>query len=197
MSDMREINSEIVEAQGRLQKVPSYHGLMKVNRFLLTLVFFLMVVVLIIGFLSVPAYSLMSKNMTSSEVYASEMNPVLSAEVNTLKKQLVGLVSGSIESKLATLEESIRLGTVTNSLGTIEELKNDVKVLRSYSDTSRKEIVVVSNEQLRQEMSQLKNLIYVSLASCGLMLAAVAGIWIKKRNRLPHKNVRTRYLNRN
>lgn len=197
MSDMREINSEIVEVQGKLQTVPSYHGLMKVNRFLLTLVIFLMVVVLIIGFLSVPAYSLMSKNMTSSEVYASEMNPVLSAEVNTLKRQLVGLVSGSIESKLATLEESIRIGTVTNSLGTIAELKNDVKVLRSYSDNSKKEIVVVSNEQLRQEMSQLKNLIYVSLASCGLMLAAVAGIWIKKRNRLPFKNVRTRYLNKN
>lgn len=197
MSDMREINSEVVEGQGRLQSMPSYHGLMKVNRFLLTLVFFLMVVVLIVGFLSVPAVSLLSKSITPTETYASEMNPVLSAEVNTLKRQLVGLVSGSIESKLATLEESIRLGTVTNSLGTIEELKNDVKVLRTYSDTAKKEVVVVSNEQLRQEMSQLKNLIYVSLASCGLMLAAVAGIWIKKRNRLPYKNVKTRYLNRN
>jgi len=95
------------------------------------------------------------------------------------------------------LEESIRLGTVTNSLGTIEELKSDVKVLRAYSDTPKKENVVVSNEQLRQEMSQLKNLIYVSLASCGLMLAAFAGIWIKKRNRLPYKNDTIRYLNRN
>ena len=38
-----------------------------------------------------------------------------------------------------------------------------------------------------QEMSQLKRLIYVTLASCGLMLAAVAGIWIKNRNRLPYK----------
>jgi len=197
MSDMREINSEIVEAQRGLQSMPSYHGLMKVNRFLLILVFFLMVVVLIVGFLSVPAYSLMSKNITATEAYASEMNPVISVEVNALKKQLVGLISGSIENKLGTLEESIRLGTVTNSLGTIEELKNDVKVLRSYSDTSKKENVAVSNEQLRQEMSQLKNLIYVSFASCGLMLAAIAGIWIKKRNRLPYKDVRTRYLNRN
>ncbi len=197
MSDMREINSEVVEAQGRLQSMPSYHGLMKVNRFLLTLVLFLMVVVLIVGFLSVPAVSLLSKNITPTEAYASEMNPVLSAEVNTLKRQLVGLVSGSIESKLATLEESIRLGTVTNALGTIEELKNDVKVLRTYSDAPKKEVAVVSNEQLRQEMSQLKNLIYVSLASCGLMLAAVAGVWIKKRNRLPYKNVKTRYLNKN
>ncbi|MFA6163572.1 MAG: hypothetical protein WC685_09105 [Methylobacter sp.] len=197
MSDMREINSEIVEVQGRLQNMPSYQGLMKVNRFLRTLVFFLMIVVLVVGFLSVPAYSLMSKNITPTEAYSSEMNPVVSVEVNALKRQLVGLISGSIENKLATLEESIRLGTVTNSLGTIEELKNDVKVLRTYSDTPKKENVVVSNEQLRQEMSQLKNLIYVSLASCGLMLAAFAGIWIKKRNRLPYKNDTIRYLNRN
>lgn len=197
MSDMREINSEIVKVQGKLQSMPSYQGLIKVNRFLVALVFFLMIVVLIVGFLSVPAYSLMSKNILPTEAYASEMNPVLSVEINALKKQLVGLISGSIENKLATLEESIRLGTVTNSLGTIEELKNDVKVLRSYSETPRKENVVVSNEQLRQEMSQLKNLIYVSLASCGLMLAAVAGIWIKKRNRLPYKNDTIRYLNRN
>ncbi|MFZ2311577.1 MAG: hypothetical protein WAV82_03075, partial [Methylobacter sp.] len=164
MSDMREINSEIVEVQGRLQNMPSYQGLMKVNRFLRALVFFLMIVVLVVGFLSVPAYSLMSKNITPTEAYSSEMNPVVSVEVNALKRQLVGLISGSIENKLATLEESIRLGTVTNSLGTIEELKNDVKVLRTYSDTPKKENVVVSNEQLRQEMSQLKNLIYVSLA---------------------------------
>ncbi|MDD5412622.1 MAG: hypothetical protein PHF31_14625 [Methylobacter sp.] len=197
MSDMREINSEIVEVQGKLQSMPSYQGLIKVNRFLMTLVFFLMIVVLIVGFLSVPAYNLMSKNITPTEAYASEMNPVLSVEVNSLKRQLVGLISGSIENKLATLEESIRLGTVTNSLGTIEELKNDVKVLRSYSDTPKKENAVVSNEQLRQEMSQLKNLIYVSLASCGLMLAAVAGIWIKKRNRLSYKNDTIRYLKRN
>ncbi len=197
MSDMREINSEIVEVQGRLQNMPSYQGLMKVNRFLRALVFFLMIVVLVVGFLSVPAYSLMIKNITPTEAYASEMNPVLSVEVNALKRQLVGLISGSIENKLATLEESIRLGTVTNSLGTIEELKNDVKVLRTYSETPKKENVVVSNEQLRQEMSQLKNLIYVSLASCGLMLAAFAGIWIKKRNRLPYKNDTIRYLNRN
>jgi len=197
MSDMREINSEIVEVQGRLQNMPSYQGLMKVNRFLRALVFFLMIVVLVVGFLSVPAYSLMSKNITPTEAYSSEMNPVVSVEVNALKRQLVGLISGSIENKLATLEESIRLGTVTNSLGTIEELKNDVKVLRTYSDTPKKENVVVSNEQLRQEMSQLKNLIYVSLASCGLMLAAFAGIWITKRNRLPYKNDTIRYLNRN
>jgi hypothetical protein len=45
-----------------------------------------------------------------------------------------------------------------------------------------------------QEMSELKRLIYVTLASCGLMLAAVAGIWFKNRYRLPYKEAIIRYL---
>jgi len=119
----------------------------------------------------------------------------LSAEVNTLKGQFVGLVSGSIESKLRTLEDSLRSGAVANSLGTIEDIKNDVKVLRTYSEPVKKE-PLVDNQQLMQEMSQLKRLIYLSFASCGLMLAAVAGIWIKNLKKLPSKEAIIRYLSR-
>jgi len=84
----------------------------------------------------VPAHDVTS--FKKSEVTAAEMNPVLSAEVNNLKGQFVGLVSGSIESKLRTLEESVRLGTVSTALGTIEDLKNDVRVLRTYSEPPKK-----------------------------------------------------------
>ena len=188
MSDLHEKKSEIVV----LQRMPSHQGLMKVNRWLMAMVFFLMTVIVIAGFFLFPA-----KDVTSfkkSEVTVAEMNPVLSAEVNTLKGQFVGLVSGSIESKLRSLEESVRLGTVSTALGTIEDLKNDVKVLRSYSEPAKKEKVALSNEQLMQEMSELKRLIYVTLASCGLMLAAIAGIWFKNRYRLPYKEAIIRYL---
>ncbi|OYV23297.1 MAG: hypothetical protein CG442_343, partial [Methylococcaceae bacterium NSO1] len=156
------------------------------------MVFFLMTVIVIAGFFFVPANDV--TRYKKPEVAVAEMNPVLSAEVNTLKGQFVGLVSGSIESKLRTLEESIRLGTASKALGTIEDLKNDVKVLRSYSEPAKKEKVVIDNEQLMQEMSELKRLIYVTLASCGLMLAAVAGIWFKNRYRLPYKEAIIRYL---
>lgn len=157
-----------------------------------------MVVVLIGGALLFPTDSFLTryKNATATETYAAEMNPVMSAEVNALKGQLVGLVSGSIESKLNALEESIRVGSVASSIGTIEDLKNDLKVLRSYSESAKKGKAVVSNEQLMQEMSQLKRLIYLTIASCGLMLAAVAGIWIKNRNRLPYKETKTSYLSK-
>lgn len=190
MSDMHETKSEVVV----LQRIPSHQGLIKVNRWLMAMVFFLMTVIVIAGFFMFPA-----KDVTrykKSEVVVNEMNPVLSAEVNTLKGQFVGLVSGSIESKLRSLEESIRLGTASTALGTIEDLKNDLKVLRSYSEPAKKEKVSIDNEQLMQEMSELKRLIYVTLTSCGLMLAAVAGIWFKKHYRLPYKGTLIRHLDK-
>ena len=190
MSDMHEKKSEIVV----LQRIPSHQGLMKVNRWLTAMVFFLMTIIVIAGFFFFPANDV--TRYKKSEVNVAEMNPVLSAEVNTLKGQFVGLVSGSIESKLRSLEESIRLGTVSTALGTIEDLKNDVKVLRSYSEPAKKEKVAIDNEQLMREMSELKHLIYVILASCGLMLAAVAGIWFKSRYRLPYKEAIIRYLSK-
>ncbi|MDD5577987.1 MAG: hypothetical protein PHY16_01745 [Methylobacter sp.] len=196
MSDINKKNSEIAETQGGLQRIPSNQGLMKINKLLLAIVFSLMTVVVLLGFLLFPSHDFTNnyKKNRTSEAYASGMNPVLSSEVNNLKGQFIGLISGSIESKLRTLEASIRSGAVSNSLGTIEDLKNEVKVLRSYSDPVKIETVNPANEQLMQEMSELKNLIYVTLASCGLMLAAIAGIWIKNRNRLPYKKVKTGYL---
>ncbi len=202
MSDKDKINSVVETLPGNvstiLQRIPSHHALMTVNRLLLTIVCALMVVVLIAGFLLLPNDGFINnyKKVTATETYAAEMNPVLSAEVNALKGQLVGLVSGSIESKLNALEESIRVGSVSSSIGTIEELKNDLKVLRAYSEPAKKGQIAASNEQLMQEMSQLKRLIYLTIASCGLMLAAVAGIWIKNRNRLPYQETKTGYLDK-
>ena len=188
MSELHETKSEIVV----LQRIPSHQGLMKVNRWLMAMVFFLMTVIVIAGFFMLPANDL--TRYKKPEVTVVEMNPVLSAEVNTLKGQFVGLVSGSIESKLRSLEQSIRLGSVSSSLGTIEDLKNDIKVLNAYSEPVKKVKVTIASEQLMQEMSELKHLVYLTLASCGLMLAAVGGIWFKNRYRLPYKEAIIRYL---
>ena len=186
MSELHEKKSEIVV----LHSIPPHQALMKVNRWLMAMVFFLMAVIVIAGFFLLPANDL--SRYKKAEV--ADMNPVLSAEVNTLKGQFVGLVSGSIESKLRSLEESVRLGTASTALGTIEDLKNDVKVLRSYSEPVKNESVAIDNAQVMREMSQLKRLIYVTLASCGLMLAAVAGVWFKNRYRLPYKETIIRHL---
>ncbi len=125
------------------------------------------------------------------ELYKLQMNPVLSAEVDALKSQLVGVVSGSIESKLKILEESLRTGAISEiGLETIHSLQQDVIVLKTYSKTGAgrliaqkylQEVSHVSSKKLADEVSQLKSLIHVLIASCGLMMAAVGGVWVRKR----------------
>ncbi|MCK5188592.1 MAG: hypothetical protein KAR12_00890 [Methylococcales bacterium] len=190
---MREIKSELVGAKERsivvLTDTPQHQGLVKANRFLLLVASSLMVVVFVLGFFLLPSDDMLDNFNAKQEAipaaYALQ-NPVLSAEINTLKGQLVGLVSGSIESKLRTLEESIRNGSVNTSLGTIQDLKNDVKVLRSYSVPEKRVMQSQANEALLKEVSQLKSLIYLTLTSCGLMIAAIGGFWVRNHYRLVH-----------
>ena len=190
---MQEKRTDIVKLQGVMRTIPSHQQLVKANRLLVGAVFLLMLIVLVVGFVFVPSSDVVKsvKKINTADIAAEGMNPVVSAEVNTLKGQLIGLLSGSIESKLTTLENSIKSGTVDNSLGTIADLKNDIKVLRSYSDTPKKPEAVVSNVQLAEEVTHLKHLSYMTLASCGLMFAAAAGVWVKYRKRLPYKEVKS------
>jgi hypothetical protein len=196
--DMQEKRTEIVKLQGVVRTIPSHQQLVKANRLLVGAVFLLMVIVLVVGFVFIPSSDVINNyaKIKPTTLAAQSTNPAVAAEVNTLKGQLIGLLSGSIEGKLKTLEQSVRLGSVDNSLGTIADLKNDIKVLRSYSDTPKKVEAVVSNVQLSEEVSHLKHLIYASLASCGLMFVAAAGVWVKYRKRLTYKDVKKGYLGR-
>ncbi len=190
--------TEIVKLQGVVRTIPSHQQLMKVNRLLVGAVFCLMLIVFILGFVFIPSSDVVNSadKINAAQIAAQGMNPVVSTEVNNLKGQLIGLLSGSIESKLKTLESSIKSGTVDNSLGTIADLQNDIKVLRSYSEPANKPESVVSNVQLAEEVTHLKHLIYASLASCGLMFVAAAGVWVRYRRRLPYKEIKTGYLGR-
>jgi hypothetical protein len=195
---MQEKRTEIVKLQGVVRTIPSHQQLMKVNRLLVGAVLCLMLVVFILGYVFIPDSDVVNsyKKINAAQIAAQGTNPAVSSEVNNLKGQLIGLVSGSIESKLKTLETSIKSGTVDNSLGTIADLKNDIKVLRSYSEPPNKPQAVVSNAQLAEEVTHLKHLIYMILASCGLMFAAAVGIWVKYRKRLPYKDVKKGFLGR-
>lgn len=193
---MQEKRTEIVKFQGVVRTIPSYQQLMKVNKMLMGAVLFLMIVVFILGLFFVPNPDLVAdyNKIYAVNMAAQGMNPVVSEEVNNLKGQFIGIVSGSIESKLSSLEESIKSGAVKNSLGKIEDLKQDIKVLRSYSQTPKKEEAAASNQELAKEVTHLKELIYMTLASCGLMFAAAAGVWIKIRRYLPYKETKKGFL---
>lgn len=195
MNNMPEINLDVVDNDTRalvaLQVVQRHQALVKVNRFLLVLVFVLMSAVFGLGLVLLPQHHVLD----GAQAVAVQ-NPVIAAEISTLKGQLFGLVSGSIESKLRSLEDSIRRGSVSDSLNTIEDLKSDVKVLSVYgSDGQAKSQDLVLNQRLIQELSDLKGLVYLTFVSCGLMIAAVAGIWLRQR-RLTHHRFYKGFLGR-
>ena len=171
-------------------------NLIKANRMLFYSVIALMTVVIVFGLFLMPKHLMLTefeKQQAILKIQNSEINPVLSEEVKQLKSQLVGLISGSIESKLRILEESIQSGTLTSTgVGVIKDLKNDVIVLKTYSETGAGRLIASNTEaskskvdrQLINEVSQLKNLLYVTIASCGLMVAAIGGVWVQSRYRL-------------
>ncbi len=215
---MRDINSD--KQAGKKQEVilrKAYQpNLFRVNRRLLTwTTVILMVVVLLSGFLVFPNQGLLqsfaSRQQTKAktEVYNVPMNPVLSAEINALKGQLIGLISGSIESKLRILEMNVRAGRVSEAdLGTIQDLKNDVQVLKTYSATGAGRLIaepyasrqvhdIEVRNHLLNEVSQLKQLLYLSIASCGLMFAAIGGVWLRQSLRLESARKAGRFLDKN
>jgi hypothetical protein len=199
MSDKRNIEFEIIDHRAVLQKFVPRQELVVVSRWRLWVVALAMVIVMVVGFIMAPDPDQLPIQQPA-QVYTSGLNPVTSPEINELKGQFVGLVSGSIESKLRVLENNIRTGSVTDSLGTLQDLKNDVRVLRAYSApvTPVPNTTPISNSQLLQEISHLRYLIYLTLTSCGLMVAAIAGVWFKQRKRLPfnEKTSVTRYLSK-
>ena len=107
---------------------------------------------------------------------------------------MFGLLSGSIESKLKVLEEQLKKGKTSDSLTAIQDLRNDVRILKTYSEPKPKSQVFAENQRLVEEMSRLKNLVYLTFASCGLMLAGLAGVWLKNRHRLQHQPIAKAYL---
>lgn len=183
-----------------LQAVQRHHALVKANRFLLMLVFALMVAVFAMGAVLMPTQNTIDEiqaNRAAKAAYALQ-NPAISAEINALKGQLFGLVSGSIESKLRSLEDNLKRGSISDSLNTIQDLKSDVKVLSAYSNVPQVKVENNTvNQQLIKELTDLKDLVYLTFISCGLMVAGVACIWLRRHYRLTHQKSHTIYLGNN
>jgi hypothetical protein len=180
-----------------LQTIQPHHALIKANRFLLHLVYALIAIVFILGFVLLPRQGGVLENIGRSQTVAATQNPVLTAEINTLKGQMFGLVSGSIDSKLKSLEDNIRRGSIAESLETLQELKSDVKILNANSpEPSAKAEQAIADQKVIKELSELKGLVYLTIASCGLMIAALAGVWLRHRYRLTHQYKPKAYLYR-
>jgi hypothetical protein len=195
MGKIHEIEPELVMPEQEirvLHRELQQQNLAKTNRVLLAASVALMAVVLVLSSFLLSSRDLVTelKEKQLIEAGTALKNPVVSAEVDALKSQLIGLISGSIESKLKALEKNIERGRPLNALETVKSLKSDVKALRNYAKppivamADKKVESVAVNALLVREVSQLKSLIYMTLGSCGLMFAALAGIWVKSRRQL-------------
>ncbi len=198
MSDLRKKNKQNKQMRNiAVLNSATELGVLKMNKLVLAIILGLMAIVVFLGVMLVPANDIIQKTaqaQRSMELYEMQMNPVISAEVDALKSQLVGLVSGSIESKLKILEESLHSGTISNTgLDTIYALQQDLVVLKTYSETGAGRLIAQKyapqvNKQtimLAEEVSQLRSLVQFLLTSCGLMLAAIGGVWVRKSYALP------------
>ncbi|WP_347987172.1 hypothetical protein [Methylomonas sp. AM2-LC] len=197
---MAEFNLDDVEPRKRevvvLQTIQPHHALVKTNRLLLMLVFALMAVVFVMGLVIIPRQSFIEQIGRQRLSGATQQDTAISADINTLKSQMFGLVSGTIDSKIKSLEDNLRRGSIADSLESLQELKGDVKILTSYTpeSTAKTEQTAVDKTVIK-ELSELKGLIYLTIVSCGLMIAALAGVWLRHRYRLNHQRPRA-YLSR-
>ncbi|MEN8260661.1 MAG: hypothetical protein ABFS02_08770 [Pseudomonadota bacterium] len=153
----------------------------------------------VIVLMVLPSKSLLEKyedTLLANETRGDRLNPVLSEEIKVLKGQLSAVITGSIESKVRILEQNIREGTVSAAdLGTIEDLKSDLDILKTYSSHApskasavgarrfRRSDASLESQYLTQELSQVKVLFYISIASCGFLAVAMGGIWLQNTQR--------------
>ncbi|GAW85732.1 conserved hypothetical protein [Bathymodiolus platifrons methanotrophic gill symbiont] len=195
MSDLRK-NNENNKSVRNLTVLNSATQLsvLKMNRLVLAMLVGLMAMVIFMGILLMPADDLAlqpAQAVKAVDLSQVQMNPVLSAEVDALKSQLVALVSGSIESKLNILEESLRSGTISETgLDTIQALQEDLVVLKTYSATGAGRLIAqkylpqpknIETIALAEQVSQLKGLVHFLITSCGLMIAVIGGVWVRRR----------------
>ncbi|PPD22670.1 MAG: hypothetical protein CTY22_00545 [Methylomonas sp.] len=168
-------------------------ALVKANRLLAVIVFVLLFAVFAMGSFLIPDQDFWTNDRNPhaarGAINDAVRNPALSDEVNALKGQMFGLVSGSIESKLRTLEENIKRGSVAESLNTIHDLKTDVKVLTTYGNNPGVKPAPDNsvNQAVISELAELKSLVYLTFVSCGLMIAGLAAIWLRNKYRLTHQ----------
>lgn len=117
-------------------------------------------------------------------------------KLEALQNRMTVFVADSVETKLKTLEKNVTAGTVgSQEIKTLEELKGEVKLLETYSSGKRANLTdparldharfqttpgseaTAAGGDLLYEVSQMKRLLYLSIASCGLVGLMIGGYW--------------------
>ncbi len=134
---------------------------------------------------------------TEGDPELNRNSTMLARDMEFLKGQMNVLITGAMESKIQQLEISLQNGIVSSTdLTTVKELKEDLKALKAYSlqnasttfsllgnsgnlrAESYPDASLYSDELLRQ-ISTMKNLFFVSIASWGVAIVIFGATWLR------------------
>lgn len=122
----------------------------------------------------------------------------LVSDVELLKGRMNHLITGTMETKIHKLEQSLKSGIISrNDLTTIQELREDLQVLKAHSLRNASTTLQVDqrgarinaqtalhSQRLLNEFSKIKNLFYISIASWGGLILIIGGAWLRGYYRL-------------
>lgn len=162
----------------------------------------ILLILLVVYYLTIAAFgSVNGLFSASNESTDWSKSPEVYQKVEMLKGKMDTLVTGSMENKISRLEKSLSGGVIRKSdLETIQELKTDLQILKTYSEhTSISSMAMTAGsgkyifgtgstisypDELLQEISNMKNLFYLSIVSCGFLVVVVSGAWLYSSARL-------------
>ncbi|MGR9105710.1 MAG: hypothetical protein ACU843_02165 [Gammaproteobacteria bacterium] len=161
-----------------------------------------LLVTLVLYLYSSPQRSISYRPASVAATNAVPASRTLVDDVELLKGQMSVLLSGAMESKIENLERSLRSGIISRTdLATVQELKEDLQNVKAYSLRNAATTLGLLNQsaamagrmqpaaslysdELLQEISNMKNLFYVSIASWGIAIVIFGGTWMRGYCRL-------------
>ncbi|MGH8477513.1 MAG: hypothetical protein ACRER2_17405 [Methylococcales bacterium] len=117
-------------------------------------------------------------------------------DVELIKGQMNLLITGSMESKFAQLETSLKSGIISRrDLATLQELKENLAVLKAYSVQNASTAATLpatptvpvpaslGSDRVLQEISNIRKMFYISIISWGGLIVVIAGTWLRSHYR--------------
>ncbi|NJD05481.1 MAG: hypothetical protein FIA97_03155 [Methylococcaceae bacterium] len=117
-------------------------------------------------------------------------------QMEVLEEKMAGYIADSVETKLHAIEQQVTAGSVgSDEIRQFEELKNELQLLQRYTtgkdgavtDSSRRDHprlqptpgsrVEPPQSEILGELVQVKYLLYLGIASCGMMAMLMGGYW--------------------
>jgi hypothetical protein len=124
-------------------------------------------------------------------------------KLDALQNSMSVFIADSLETQLKILETKIKDGSIgPDEIKTFKELKAELKLLENSTSGRDGNVIDMSkldhprlqalagaqpqsqSQLILNQMIQLKHLLYVSIASCGLVGVMVGGYWLQKNQKL-------------